>query len=390
MASEISTAGAHQDLRRRVAELERELGESHRREAASAEVLEVISRSTFNLQAVLDGLIESAVRLTGAEMGLIYRQDGDFYRAAAIYGASPEFIEVVKRNPIPPGRASATGRAVLERRVIHIQDVVADAEYTWAGREGAEVRTILAVPMLRDGAVIGVIVTRRTRVQPFTDKQIDLLTTFANHAVIAIENTRLFEEVQTRTRELAEALEQQTATAEILGVISRSPTDAQPVFDIIGERAEKLCDAQVSVVTKVDGELIQLASLHGVAQEGVELVRRAFPMPRSAETVTARTVRTCVVVHVPDVLVDPKYEQKDTAKAGGYRGCLGVPMVREGQVIGAIFVARAQPGLFPTIKSNSLKPSPTRPSSPSRTRGCSKPSRQANASCRNPWNTRPQ
>jgi signal transduction histidine kinase len=146
--------------------------------------------------------------------------------------------------------------------------------------------------------------------------------------------------------ELAQAIRRELATAEVLKVISRSPANVQPVLEIIGERAENLCEADISVVSMVDGDLINLASIHGVRKEGVDALRRVFPMRRSNETVTARVVRTCAVVQVHDVLGDPLYEYRDTARASGYRGGLGVPMIREGQVVGAIFVARAQPGLF--------------------------------------------
>jgi GAF domain-containing protein/HAMP domain-containing protein len=179
---------------------------------------------------------------------------------------------------------------------------------------------------------------------------------------LAASYATLENKVEERTRELAQAntglretLEQQTATSEILAVISRSPTDAQPVFEIIGERAEKLCEAEISVVSRVDGELIQLAALHGVTEAGVEAVRRVFPMRRNNETVTSRTIRTGAVVHVADVLTDAAYENKDTARVSGYRGCLGVPMLREGQVVGAIFVARTQPGLFTDTHVKLLK-----------------------------------
>ena len=176
MAPEESAGGdTHQGIGRAKVDLERELAEAHRREAATAEVLKAISRSTFNLQDVLDSLIESAVQLTGAETGLIIRQDGEVYRAAAIYGASPEFIKVARQNPIPQGRQSATGRAVLERRVVHIHDVLNDPEYAWVGPQAAGVRTILAVPMLREDIVVGVIGCGRREVRPFTAKQIEIV-----------------------------------------------------------------------------------------------------------------------------------------------------------------------------------------------------------------------
>src|SRR5262249_9916212 len=179
-------------------------------------------------------------------------------------------------------------------------------------------------------------------------KQIELVQNFAAQAVIAIENTRLL-------NELRESLQQQTATADVLKVISSSLNDLKPVFETIGQRAEKLCDAEISVISMVDGDQIHLVSINGVTEEGVAAVRRTFPARRDAETVTARTIRSAAICHVPDVLDDPLYQFKDLARVSGWRGSLGVPMIRDGQVIGAIFVARRQPGLFADSQVQLLK-----------------------------------
>ena len=203
-------------------------------------------------------------------------------------------------------------------------------------------------PMLKEDELVGLIVVFHQEIRPFTDKQISLLQNFAAQAVIAIENARLL-------NELRESLQQQTATSDVLSVISRSPANIQPVFEIIGERAEKLCDAEISVVSVVDGELIRLASIHGPVKAGEEAARRAFPMRLTAETVAARAIRTRSVCHVADVLSDPQYQQKHTARVSGTRGSLGVPMVRDEQVVGAIFVARKQPGLFSDEQVQLLK-----------------------------------
>jgi GAF domain-containing protein len=333
-----------------------DLSESLQQQTATAEVLKVISRSTFDLRAVLDTLVQSAARLSEANYSFIFRRDGDKYHLAASHGFSPEYRDWMASQLIELGRQTLVGRTALEARTVHIPDVLADPEYAWGESiKRGGFRTMLGIPLLREGTPIGVIAACRSTVEPFTAKQIELVTTFADQAVIAIENVRLFDEVQARTQALQESLEYQTATSEILTVISRSPTDVGPVFDIIGERAEKLCDADISVVSMVEGKLIQLAFVHGVSSAGIDAVRRVYPMHLDHETITSRTARSGGVVHVPDVLADSRYQAKDAARVAGYRACLGVPMIRESQVVGIIFVARGRPGLFDDSQVQLLK-----------------------------------
>ena len=286
------------------------------------------------------------------------RFDGEFLHVAAAHNVEPERLNTFHRLfPMRPTPDVAIGRAILERSVIHFEDVLREAPNPLreAARQALDYRAWLAVPMLQDGTPLGVIFCWRPEPRGFTDAQVALVRTFADQAVIAIENVRLFKELEAKNRDLTETLEQRTATSEILRVISSSPTDVQPVFDIIGERAEKLCDAAISVVSSFDGELLHLVSLHGVAPAGEDAIRNAFPMRPDDETVSARAVKTRAVVHVADVLHDARYQQKGTARRSGYRGCLGVPMVREGQVTGVIFVARTRPGLFTDTQVELLK-----------------------------------
>ena len=282
-----------------------ELRESLQQQTATADVLKVISRSTFDLQLVLDTLVESAARLCEADQGQITRpQSGGLFWLQATFGYSKELKDELERLPFRSGTETITGRALLARAPVHILDAQTDPGYelTKAQKLGGY-RTILAAPMLREGEPIGVIGLGRHSVRPFTQRQIELLATFADQAVIAIENARLL-------NELRESLQQQTATSDVLRVISSSPTDIQPVLETIGERAEKLCDAEISTVSIVDGELIHLASIHGMTDAGVEAVRRVYPMRRTDEWIIARAIRTRSVCHVADVLSDPQYQRK--------------------------------------------------------------------------------
>ena len=325
-----------------------DLTEALDQQTATSEVLKVISRSAFDLQPVLESLVENAVRLCGADKGLIYRLDADLYRIAVSYGHSSEFLEIAKEYPIRQDRASATGRAVLERRAVHIHDILADPEYTWAKDHRADEemhRTILAVPMLREGAVIGVIVIRRTQVLPFTDKQIDLVTTFADQAVIAIENVRLFNELDARNKDLTEALEQQTATSEILRVIASSPTDVRPVFEAILKRAATLCEAQLAHLWLYEGgEQFRLGAGYGSRPDHLHWLQQGlhrFGQPFFRESGPWR------VGQVLDVRDTEPYRRGEpvwirTADHEGMRTLLGVPLVKDGRLVGSIAVYRRE------------------------------------------------
>jgi GAF domain-containing protein len=265
--------------RRPKAQLEQQLAEALEQQAATSEILRVISRSPTDVQPVFETIAANALRLCDAVFSVVYRFDGEFVDIVALHNVTPEGVAAFRRAyPCRPSRGGATQRAILTKSIVHVPDIRKDVEYVYhEAAQKADYRSVLSVPMLREGQPIGAITVFRSAARSFPDAQIDLLKTFADQAVIAVENVRLFTEVQARNRAVSEALEQQTATAEILRVISGSPTDIQPVFDIIGARAEKLCDAEISVVSRVDGELIRLAALHGMTPAGIEAAQRVSP-----------------------------------------------------------------------------------------------------------------
>jgi GAF domain-containing protein len=323
-----------------IATVRRELMEAHQQQAATAEVMKVISRSAFELQPVLDTLVESAARLCEANYAFIYLRDGELFRVAARHGFSREFEQWVAEHPIAPGRGTITGRTALEGRAVHIPDVLADPEYTaseYQSRGGY--RTFLGVPLLREGRPIGVISLVRTAVRPFTEKQIELVTTFADQAVIAIENARLFDEVQARTRELSEALQQQTATADVLKVISRSTFDLQTVLDALTESAAHLCEADMGAIARQKGQAYYLATAYNYPPELHEYVK-GVAHERGRGSVVGRTILEGKTVHVADVLADPDYTNLEIQRKSGFRTVLGVPLLREGNPIGVIALVR--------------------------------------------------
>ncbi|HEX8665495.1 MAG TPA: GAF domain-containing protein, partial [Beijerinckiaceae bacterium] len=333
-------------LERKVEERTQELSEALAQQTATADVLKAISRSTFDLTTVLQVLIENATRLAGANQGFIFRFDGQFARLAFSYNARSEYAVLIEANPIPPGRDSLVGRILMERRPVHIPDVLADEEFTWheAQRLGG-FRSMLGIPMLREGNLIGVIAMWSDDVRPFTEKQIDLVTTFADQAVIAIENVRLFDEVQARTAELQESLEYQTATSEVLQVISRSTFDLQPVLDTLVESAGRLCQAENVQIFLRDGEVYRLAAHNGFSPEYQDYARE-HPIAPGRGTLVARTALEGAPVHIPDVLADPEYTWHEGRTLAGFRAMLGVPLLREGSCIGVMAMTRATPQPF--------------------------------------------
>jgi two-component system, NtrC family, sensor kinase len=310
-----------------------ELRESLRQQTATADVLKVISRSTFDLQTVLDTLVESAARLCDAEQAAICQRDGEVYRFVANFGFSREFEDYCKRNTFVLGRGTITGRAALEGRVVHVPDVLADPEYTFLeGQKLGGYRTDLGVPLLREGIPIGVFSLTRPVVKPFTEKQIELATTFANQAVIAIENVRLL-------NELRESLQQQTATADVLKVISRSTFDLQAVLDALTESAVRLCDADMGSINREQGGVYRQIANFGHPPE-VQRFMQDHPIEVSRGTIVGRTVLEGRTIQIADVQADPEYTFLEGARLGGIHTMLGVPLTREGTPIGVFNLQR--------------------------------------------------
>jgi len=328
----------------------RDLTEALDKQTATSEILRVISSSPTDLQPVFDTIAASATRLCDALYSLVFRFDGEMITLAADDGSSPERREVIRSAyPTPPGRSSVAAQAILERRVIAIADAQSGAEYPHIAERAKAIgyRSIVSVPMLRGGAAIGAINVVRVEALPFTETQIELLKTFADQAVIAIENVRLFKELEARNLELTETLARQTATGEVLRAISRAQTDTQPVFDIIAASALQLCNASYSQVQLYDGVLIYLAALRSVNPEGDEAIRAAYPLRVGDGSAGGRAIETRSVAQIPDLLDEQSYSFKSVWEASGLRSLLAVPMLRDGEPIGTIAVGRRQSGPFP-------------------------------------------
>src|SRR5437867_7237225 len=320
-----------------------ELKESLEQQTATSEILGVIASSPTDIQPVLNVVAENAARLCGASDANIRLRDGGVLRSVASFGPLPyDAVFLVNRG-------TAAGRAVVDGQTVHVEDYAAKSEDEFP--EGKEVvqrlgfRTVLATPLLREGIAIGAIVIRRVEMNPFNEKQIKLLETFASQAVIAIENVRLFKELQDRNRQLTEALEQQTATSEILSVISSSPTDVQPVFDTIVKNAARLCEGSGSSVVRFAGEMVNLVAQHNISAEARDGMARRYPRHPTRESAMERAVLDSTVTHIPDVSQDPDF-RLHVEVAGEVKALLAAPLLRDGRPIGAIGVNRSYPGSF--------------------------------------------
>jgi two-component system, NtrC family, sensor kinase len=314
-----------------------ELRESLQQQTATADVLKVISRSTFDLQTVLDTLVKSAVGLCDGYDASILLREQDSLVLGAHHGPIP--IDFKKWTLT---RNWTAGRAVLDGKPVHVHDLSAANDDFPEGAAMARRlghRTILTVPLLRQDEAIGALSIRRTEVRPFAEKQIELLTIFADQAVIAIENVRLFNEVQARTEELAESLQQQTATADVLKVISRSTFHLQTVLDTLLTSAARLCQADHSFIFLRDGDSYRCAAGSGDIPAWIEYLKQQTIRPGRG-TIAARAVLEKRTIHIPDVLADPEYTFLEAQKRGGFRTALGVPLVREGVAIGVMVLTR--------------------------------------------------
>jgi GAF domain-containing protein len=316
-----------------------DLSESLQQQTATADVLKVISRSTFDLQAVLDTLVQSAARLCAAECAFIFRLEQGAYHLAANHGFPDEYREYIRRNPIPPGRGTLVGRTALTAHTVHMPDCLADPEYVWfESQKIGGFRTMLGVPLLREGSPIGVLALTRSQVEPFSDREIELVTTFADQAVIAIENVRLFDQVQARTRELSEALQQQTATSEVLRIISSSPGALEPVFQSMLENAVRICEAKFGALYRYDGKLFHPEALVGAPQALVEFHQKRGAFQAVPGTPLHRLWQTGNVVHTADDAGGPSA----SARLGGARSHLAVPMLKDDALVGSIIIYRQE------------------------------------------------
>ena len=333
-----------------------ELAEAREQQTATSEVLKVISRSAFDLRLVLDTLVESAVRLCDADHAWLFQRDGEFFHWVTSFGHATDvraqLRDYFKPRKVPVDRGSITGRTAMEARAVHVPDVLADPEYTWSGAQKiGGYRAALGVPLLHKGTVVGVIFVAKTVPQPFTAKQIELVTTFADQAVIAIENTRLFNELRQRTDDLSELLEQQTAASQVLQMISSSTGELEPVFQAILASATRTCDAKFGLLYRIENSAARIISKLGIPPALAEYLKRGPHRPPlnriSPLTPIGRVIQSRQLVHIADYRTDQSYVDRDpitvaAIELGSIRTLLVVPMIKKNALMGAILIFRQE------------------------------------------------
>jgi two-component system NtrC family sensor kinase len=340
-------ASADVDAKKENSRLKRELTEALERQKATSDILNAINSSPIELQPILDTIVRTASRLCEAEFALIYKLHDGKYHLAATNNTATAFVKYASKHPLSPGRGSLIGRVALEQKTVHLPDCLADPEYAALEYQRAgKYRTSLGIPLQQDGAPVGVFTLTRLDVRPFTDKQIELVTTFADQAVIAIENVRLFDEVQARTRELTQSLEQQTATSEILQVISSTPGELEPVFQTMLENATRICGANFGTLNLYDGETFDTVALYNVpnAYAAAQLQVPIRPHPKSG---LGTVVRTRQAIQIEDIRTQPPYLEGNPAvlalsDLAGARTIVIVPMLRDAELVGTIAIYRQE------------------------------------------------
>ncbi|MGC1918008.1 MAG: GAF domain-containing protein [Pseudolabrys sp.] len=336
----------------------RERDEALEQQAATAEVLKAISSSTGKLEPVFQTILENSITICEAKFGMFWLTEGHSFRCVALHGTSPAFTELRRREPIfhpNPTLLSPLGRIARSKQLVHVADCRAEQAYI-EGDPGfvalvdlAGARTILVVPVLRDNGLVGALNIFRQEVRPFTDKQIELVTNFAAQAVIAIENTRLLNELRQRTDDLLESLEQQTATSEVLKVISSSPGDLEPVFNAMLANATRICEATFGHLWLFEGNAFRAVAVHGT-QGFVDHMRHhpIVDLQNSPGIPLDRLARTRELVHIPDLRADDSYIRKATpqivalVETSGARTFVSVPMLKDGELVGAINLYRQE------------------------------------------------
>ncbi len=319
-----------------------ELRQSLQQQTATADVLKTISRSSVDLATVLDTLVETAARLCRADQANMFRRRDDMLHLVASHGLSEEAKAFIDTHPLALDRGTVSGRVGLERRAVQIPDVMEDPEFTY--REGQKIignRTLLGVPLLRGDELIGIFSINRTRVEPFTDKEIELANTFADQAVIAIENARLFEELRERQAQLARSVDELTATGDVLKIISRSTVDLETVLDTLVETVTRLCRADHTLMFRRRDDKYYLVAACGLSEEEKEFIL-THPMATDRGTLTGRVMMERRAVHIADVLQDPAYTYHELQKILGYRSMLGVPLLRGDELIGVFAINRTR------------------------------------------------